>query len=278
MGLKEILVHVDTAPNVEDRIETAAKLAREHGAVLTGLFIISKPRVPGDIRAQILSDFTANQEKSASAAADRAEQLFREVTARAGVATDWYRAEGNPAETLCLHGRYADLVILGQHHPDYPVPAGAEEIPVQPIMSTGRPIFLLPYEASFRSYGKRMAIAWDASRLAARAVGDALPLLQRAESVTILIVNPDGGPAGRGNVAGAAIRHYLARHEVDATVQHLKGEATDASRKLQDGAAEAGADTVVMGAYGHVRWRELVLGGVTAHMMRNAKTAVLMSH
>ncbi len=278
MALKEILVHVDTAPSVGRRIKVAAALARTHGAVLTGLFVLSKPHIPEYIRSQMPGDFLDTQMKSAQRAAKEAERLFRELAGQAGVDLDWYCAEGNHAETLSLYGRYADLVVLGQRDPNHPIPAGAEELPVRPILTTGRPILLLPHDMTAVGVGKRIAIAWDASRLATRAVGDSLPFLQRAETVTILVVNPHGEPAGRGGVLGAAIRQYLARHGIQAGIRHIEGEPTEASRRLHDGAAEMNADLIVMGAYGHIRWRELVLGGVTAHMMRNSRVPVLMSH
>ena len=121
-------------------------------------------------------------------------------------------------------------------------------------------------------------VAWDASRLATRAVNDALPILRKASKVHLLAINPEGGREGHGDVPGADIGLHLARHGVKAEASSIHAEDLEAGDALLSRAADFGADLIVMGAYGHSRWRELVLGGVTRHLLNHMTAPVFMSH
>ena len=123
-----------------------------------------------------------------------------------------------------------------------------------------------------------MLVAWNASREAARAVNDALPILQRAATVVILAVNPHGGPRGHGEAPGADIALHLARHGVKAEAEWFQAEDLAVGEALLSRAADLSVDLVVMGAYGRTRVRELILGGATRAMLQAMTTPVFMSH
>ena len=278
MAIQDILVYVDASSHNQARLEAAVSMAKAQGSALTGLYVVNKPQIPEYIRAQMKPSFFERQQAAAMQAAVDAEKTFKDLTAAAGLETDWYVARGNQAEAISLHGRYADLVIIGQQDPEEAEKEGTEELPDRVVLSIGRPVLLLPYDGELETVGKHIAVAWDASRLAARAVSDALPFLQAADRVDILVVNAHGGAAGRGTAVGSAICKYLTRHGVDASAQHVYGDESDDGAKLHAHAVELGADMIVMGAYGHARWREVALGGVTQYMLRHTKVPVLMSH
>jgi len=118
-------------------------------------------------------------------------------------------------------------------------------------------------------------VAWDGSREAARAIADAMPLLERAVHVTVLAVNP--GP-DLGDEPCADITLHLARHNVPAEAAHMVSEDLDTADALLSRAADLSVDLIVMGAYGRRRLRDLVMGSVTGHLLRHMTVPVLMSH
>ena len=123
-----------------------------------------------------------------------------------------------------------------------------------------------------------MALKSILSRKATRAVNDAMPLLETADSVTVLVINPIGGIDGHGEEPGADIALHLARHGVNATAEHMVAEDISVGDMLLSRCANAGADLLVMGAYGHSRMRELILGGATRNILQHMTVPVLMSH
>jgi nucleotide-binding universal stress UspA family protein len=148
----------------------------------------------------------------------------------------------------------------------------------QALFSSGRPVLVVPHSGRFEAVGRTVLIGWNASREAARAANDALPLIAGAESATVLVVNPSEAPGGDGAEPGAAIALHLARHGLRATAEHVVAPQVDDGEMLLNQAADLGADLLVVGAYGHSRLRELVLGGVTRTLLRQMTIPVMMSH
>jgi nucleotide-binding universal stress UspA family protein len=136
----------------------------------------------------------------------------------------------------------------------------------------------VPYAGDGATLGETVLVAWNASREAARAVNDALPLLQQARAVTVLAVNPLGGIAGDGDVPAADIALHLARHGVKAEAAHTVAPDIPEGDAILDYAADIGADLVVAGGYGHSRMREFVFGGVTRSLLTEMTVPVFLSH
>jgi nucleotide-binding universal stress UspA family protein len=227
---------------------------------------------------QIGDDVLNAQAAFAADAQAKAQALFEERVARDGVRGEWRGVAAEPLAALTLHGRYVDLVIVGQRDPSGEDASDDPTVPDHLILSLGRPVLVIPYSGSFPEVGKTVLVSWDASRLATRAVNDALPLLLGAKRVCVLAVNPHGGEDGHGQIPSADICLHLARHGVKAEAEHLYADDIDVGDVLLDRAADIGADLIVSGAYGHARWRELVLGGVTRHLLRHMTVPVLMTH
>jgi nucleotide-binding universal stress UspA family protein len=136
----------------------------------------------------------------------------------------------------------------------------------------------VPYTGRFAVSAKRVLIAWDAGREAARAVSDALPILKRAQAVEVAVFDPEREPVNHGEQPGADIGLYLARHGVKVSVARQSGAGFEVGAQILSRAADTSADLIVMGAYGHSRVRELVLGGVTRTILGAMTVPVLMSH
>jgi nucleotide-binding universal stress UspA family protein len=277
MTYKTILLHLDPHARSAEHVGLAFKLAGKFGAHLVGLYAPGPPRIPSYALAEAGPALRQALEQHRAEAARNAEKLFREAIAKQGDArVEWRAAEGETAFALRLNARYADLVISPQAEPaDEPE---ARLLPHEIVLAAGRPVLFVPYAGRFADTGRRVLIAWDGGREAARAVSDALPFLARAESVEVSVFDPERAPGKHGEQPGADIALYLSRHGVKVTVHRQSGAGYDVGAQILSRAADAAADLIVMGGYGHARVRELVLGGVTRTILESMTVPVLMSH
>jgi nucleotide-binding universal stress UspA family protein len=204
--------------------------------------------------------------------------LFEDLVGRQYLSAEWRSASGYPAQEVAVHGRYADLIILGQLDPDDPWSPLLHPRPEEVALMAGRPILVVPYAGAFERVGQRVLVGWDASREATRAVSDAMPLLTAAASVTVITVDAEQSGDGHGEIPGADIALHLARHGVVAKVERTTSAGIGVGNALLSWASDMEADLLVMGAYGHSRVRELLLGGATRTVLASATSPVLMAH
>jgi nucleotide-binding universal stress UspA family protein len=284
MSFKDILVGLDSARPARGRIELAAALAERFGAHLIGLNVtlpVEAPRPRGYFDyfdRSLLDPLYRIYQQKIEAESEATRRLFDEIANRRGLSAEWRSAAGYPSETTALHGRYADLIVLGQLDPDDTQAALLRPLPEEVALAVGRPILVVPYTGAWEAIGRRVLVGWDASREATRAVNDAMPLLAGAEAVTILVVDPSDGPTGHGEVPGADIALHLARHGVKATIETTVSAGIGAGNALLSRASDFEADLLVMGAYGHSRVRELLLGGATRTVLESMTLPILMAH
>jgi len=276
MGLKDLVVHIDSGRAVDKRLEAAIGMAQAHDAHLTGLYVIPTTDFPAFM--EVPSAFATIQKvrEHRQREAETAESIFEAATKRAGMSAEWRCVEGELIEKLGESGRYADLVILGQHNPD--AHDANQGLADRLVLDMGRPCLVIPYIGVRETLGRCVLVAWNARREAVRAVNDALPMLQRADRVVVLSVNPAVGEAGEGDIPSADICHHLARHGVKVEADTTIAKDIDVASLLLSHAADMGADLMVMGAYGHSRLREMVLGGVSREILQTMTVPVLMSH
>jgi len=208
----------------------------------------------------------------------RSKRCFEHISGLRGVSAEWREFPEAVGVDAAVHARYADLAILGQLDPDSDEPDTIRPRPEHVALASGRPILVVPYAGNFPNLGRRIVIGWNASREAARAVNDAMPLLAAAEIVTVLIIDPRDGPRAHGELPGVDISLHLARHGVKAEIERTVSADLPIGEALLSRAADLGADLLVMGAYGHSRARELLLGGATRSLLRSMTLPVLMSH
>ena len=279
MKLCDILVHLDTLPQARIRLDSAIALARQHGAHLTALQVIDVA-VPvmamgdGGGGGAVIAELMEQMRQSALVAGQKLKAAFEAALAREGVMGEWRQVEGTTPEILALHGRYADLLVLGQDDPESDHAGLLEAV----LFDSGRPVLAIPFAGQFKSIGKRVLVGWNASREASRAVHDALPLLAKAESACVFLANPKRGLGAHGEEPGADIARHLARHGLKVEVAKAVADDVADSALLLNHASDMGADLLVMGAYGHSRLREFILGGVTRSLLREMTVPVLLSH
>ena len=274
-----IIVHLDNAKRRAETLNVALGVADAFDSHLVALYAPGLPRIPSGALAEGASVVRELEYERMREAAQRSEREFKNaVHRRGGDKTEWRHAKGDALSAIRLSARYADLVVMGQ--PDrYNADMDEPQVtfPGDVVMSVGRPVLFVPYAGQFRSLGSRVLVAWNASREAARAVSDALPFLTRAQRVEVVAFDPERS-SEHGEVPGADIALYLARHGVKANAAQQTGTKIDVGAQILSRAADVEADLIVMGGYGHSRFRELVLGGATRTLLESMTAPVLMSH
>ncbi|WP_116137714.1 universal stress protein [Trinickia diaoshuihuensis] len=275
MSYKTLLVHIDDSTRSEARTAFACDLALKYEAHLIGLYVVCQDVLRPILTGEESVDLGANEARHARQAND-AQTRFTAVAQRAGCPFEWRAPSGPSVETAVLHARHADLLVLGQEDPENPATHVARHFVEDVVMSAGRPAVVLPHAGRIATFGESVLVAWDSGREAARALADAVPLLKRARFVTVVTVSkrPEDSTAEDMDVAG-----YLERHGVRASfasVPRQSGMGTGAT--LLNQLSDRHADLLVMGAYGHARARERVLGGVTHTLLETMTVPVFMSH
>lgn len=275
MALKDLLVHVNNARSAKVVVGAAASLADRHSAHIVGLGIRPPLDMPRYASARLPESVVEIMEAREKELLDAAEEVFNSTTAHTGLQdrSEWRIELGNPLEVLSLHARYADLTIVAQHETgggDGRFADLAEDV----LVSSGRPLLMVPFIGAPDTIGEKVIVAWNASREASRAVADAMPILDSAREVEIFIASGND----IGDLPGADIAAHLARHGIDVTVYETPTNNVSVGDALLNRASETGADMIVMGGYGRSRFREFVLGGVTRHMLQHMTVPVLMSH
>lgn len=275
MSYKTLLVHIDDSARSEARTAFACDLALKYGAHLIGLYVICQDVLRPLMTGAESLDLGANEARHAQRMSD-AQAQFTAIAQRTGCQFEWRAPRGPSVETAVLHARHADLLVLGQEDPENPATHIARYFVEDVIMSAGRPAVVLPHAGRVATFAESVIVAWDGGREAARALADAVPLLKRARFVTVVSVSkrPEESTADEIDVAG-----YLERHGVRASfvsVPRQPGMGTGAT--LLNQISDRHADLLVMGAYGHARARERVLGGVTHTLFETMTVPVFMSH
>jgi nucleotide-binding universal stress UspA family protein len=271
MTLKDILVHVDTTRAGRDRLQLAANLAKRFDAYLTGVFVVPPPDVPvppdaGGAAIELVSLIAIIEHE-----ADVAEEEFSTTLKREHIRGEWHKDRGIAEPMVARRAETADLVVLGQYDAARP---GGIVAPEDVVLSCGRPVLLVPYAGKFRTVGENVLVAWKETREAARALHDALPLLAINKSLLLLTIEK------KRKVAEPEIDPvaHLARHGLEAKRELDRGETLDPADAILSRAADFGADMIVMGAYGHSRLREMIVGGTTRDILDHMTVPVLMSH
>ncbi|WP_144156211.1 universal stress protein [Paraburkholderia sp. BCC1885] len=275
MTCKTLLVQLDDSPHSAARTDFALDLARQYGAHLIGLYVVCQ-ELTRPIFLHAEGTWVTTSERRRHVNRETAEARFLAAGERAGLAVEWRAPAGPAVETAILHARHADLLILGQYDPwessSYVSLHFVEDV----VMSSGRPAIVLPFAGAVRSFAQSVLIAWDGSRESARSVADALPVIKAAKFVTVMTVQQhpsSGGPAGL-DIAG-----WLDRHGINAGfADTAAGDGVSTGAVLLNMVADLRADLLVMGAYGHPRIQERLLGGVTDTMLHSMTVPVLMSH
>ncbi len=270
--IKDIVVNLSVGEGGGPAADYAVSLASALEAHIAGIAFVYDPIVP--VLSIGYSDtLRRDNEVAAKAAIDH----FVQVTSHAGVSAEPLTVTASFADAGDQFGRiarYFDLAVVGQTEPE---PRAIEvKIAESALFDSGRPVIFVPYIHKAPLKLDHVMVCWDASRPAARAVADAMPLLDRSGRVEVVTVANE--PGKQKGIKGVDMGRHLARHGLNVEVKRITRDGISVADVLLSHVNDADVDFIVMGGYGHSRLREFVLGGVTHSILRTMTVPVLMSH
>jgi nucleotide-binding universal stress UspA family protein len=278
MTYRTIAVYLDDSKHCKGRIDVATQLARRFDAHLMGMYVTEPIPDAHALQDPWLAERLATRSRAAAERCEIARALF---DGRAGE-IDAARREFREIDTDAVDGMnslYADLIIVGQNDPDERSLTTSSGFAELLTLTAGRPVLFVPYfTETFPTLGTRVLVAWNGSREATRAVIDALPVLKKAARVTAIVVNAKRDRKEHIDIPAADISLFLARHGVKVEATQSVTDEISVGDELLVRVADGAFDLLVMGAYGHSRLREIVLGGVTQTLLQHMTVPVLMSH
>ncbi len=279
MKYKNILIHLDHSSGCRNRLEAAFGLARKFDAQVTGLFVVPNYIVPSYVEAQISVDLITDVTEKAMARASETLAGYRKLAKDTGVDMQGHVIEGQLIPILREHSKYADLLVLGQDHPEDADNASyglADAL----LFEGACACLVVPHSGKLATPGKRVLLTWNASRESAHALREAMPLLSEAETIVVLSSEPDDGDndLARGHPHARELDRFLRSHGIEAVSSGISDPDRSATDAIIGQAVEMNADLIVMGAYGHARLREIILGGVTHDLLKQSQLPLLMAH
>jgi nucleotide-binding universal stress UspA family protein len=282
MTPRTILAVLEGGPSSETSLRAAFALAGQWGGHVTALCVRPDPRdaaylVTDTVSGRVVEDVLRAIERDAETRAAEARGLFDRVLAEAGLAGAKHKPTaaleivvGAEAEVVAGFGRTADLIVVPRAQRETQSEIALEAA----LFSSGRPVLVTPAEPAAQ-LAERVVVLWNDTVEAARAATAAMPFLARAGGIEIVLVKEDGDDA---QASAGRLAANLLRHGVAAAVTALDAGSKPVMEVIAGFLAKREPSLVVMGAYGHSRLREFVLGGVTRHMLAAPGPALLMAH
>ncbi|NTG40879.1 universal stress protein [Rhizobium rhizogenes] len=279
MSYKTILVILDTPDNAKVAVDFAAAFAKEHGAHIVGLHaeivstvpLVAPMEIPDPVAVQALQDMAHSQ-------AVEVEQLFRAKMEREGLDYEWRSftsTVGYGSEPLIESARSADLLVAVQ--PD-PSRSSDSNVDVESFLfESGRPVLMIPYILTQPKPIRRVLIAWNGSKEAARATFDAMPLLKAADTVEIFSVDTSESSKHSPTETSREIGATLERHGVRATLTTESCGGKTPSQVIENRLADNSIDLLVMGAYTHSWLWQLIFGGTTRTLLKSMTAMTLLA-
>lgn len=275
MSYKTILVNLGEAYQPRSLLHAAAAIAEREKSYVIGLYVMppSEVRFSNAVEA-VLVDFGEDQTQFRQKISG-ARQAFEKIILEAGIEGEFRTIdalERKVAPILVEHARQSDLLVIEQSNS----PARrsfSEEI----VVSAGRPTLLIPLDSKAVPIAERVLVGWNGSRESARAIFDGIPLLRAAKEVLVLQVTPESARSAHHESSGIDLTKTLARHGINLRPHDIRS-SQEAGLALLEHAEGWGAGLLVMGAYGHPRYREFILGGATRTVLEKTTIPVLFSH
>ena len=275
--IKDVVVNLNGGEGPDVAADYAISLAQSFGAYVVGVAFVYEPVIPGSLLGGIPTDLIEVQREENTKAGKAAIARFEAAIKAAGISAETRLLDASIAGASDLFGRIArrfDLTVVGQAHGEQ---GASEELLIEgALFGSGRPVVIVPRSQTQPLKLDRVQVCWDGSRPAARAIGDAMPLFTRAKSIEIVVVTGERDKSGE--ITGANMKRHLERHGIHTEVKRVAAGSAGVQDAILTHATNNGADFLVMGAYGHSRLREFILGGVTRSILKSMPVPVLMSH
>jgi nucleotide-binding universal stress UspA family protein len=277
MSIKNILVAYNGLPGSDAALTGAVLMQKFYGAHLTGLFAHGNPFLSRQMKPWMPRKIQEAVMEVADSPNSEVQEKFRAVCA--DVPEDklhWIDSGGSVQRTVARYARLFDITVLGMHESSLEANMSHIEIyPDRVTFDSGRPVIVFPANHEGSVFGQRAVVAWDGGRAAARALADAMQILETEDEVEVVSV---GRSPLEGSLPGIDVEKILARHDVKVKLTQLPRSKKPIADTLVDHCEATGASLLVMGAYEHSPLREGLIGGVTHDISLRARIPVLMSH
>jgi nucleotide-binding universal stress UspA family protein len=275
--IKDIIVNLSVGAERDVAADYALSVAGTLDAHVAGVSFAYEPVIPGTLFEEAVAEVIEAQRAESREAAAAAKAKFEEAARRAAVSAECRQLDATLVGAADLFGRMArrfDLSVVAQSEPDK---TSSQDLIIEAgLFESGRPILVVPYIQTAPFALDHVMVCWDGSRAAARAIGDALPLLTRAKAIDVVVATGEKGKSE--DIPGADIMHHLARHGLKVELRRIPLGDVDVANVILSQAADTDTDLIVMGGYGHSRWREFVLGGATRGILKSMTVPTFMSH
>lgn len=279
MAIKDLLVAYNDDEGARNALKFGIQMAQKYDAALTGIYVYMPRTYGGSVKKWIPEDVLERVAEAEADSAGEIEKAFHaQVKASGHTGEIHFHIETGRADlTLARTARYHDLLLIGQF-----VGALTQERaslqPEQLIQRAGTPVVIVPPGYKVRPFKEEAAVAWDASRSAARALSDAMQILETKKKLDILTVAPDGEEERHGDMPERDIVAHLKRHGVNAAHVNLEAGEHRVGQAILAHCAKTDPDVLVMGAFGRSKFGVMLFGGVTQHILENMTVPLLMSH
>lgn len=273
MTYRTILLQMFEDPNLDQRLAAAVGLAERFHAHLVGLTVAPSPVMPfgyGEAAAYVGPEIFEAQREANHAIAERLHAAFDKALAATSLSSIWRDEEGDPPSLYSRAAHTVDLVVTGQEVGDA-LDAIAPNVTEYLVTEAGGPVLMLPASGLGEIKASKVVVGWNGSKESRRAVADAMPFLKAAETVWLATV---GDPEA---VSYDRAKRMLGRHDITVEDLVIEDSGQEAGAVILERAQSLDANLLVMGAYGHSRLRELILGGATRHVLHNATMPVVFS-
>ncbi len=271
MAIKDILVYLDNDTNCANRITSTAKLCSKLGAHLAGLYSYRMLKVHPYPYTYLPNSAFDTMDENARQQHEETKALFADNTAAEDIAGEFRSVNDQLSNALSIQSRYADLLVVpGRYGNNSNLNQDFELAEILPISAC--PVLVLPEDQPAPTQlPKRVLVAWNGSHESARALSLAMPIINQAEQIDLVSVASNEAEA-------SDIAKHLTHHGINVNVHLVEGNSTNAGKTILNQAITLESELVVMGAYGHSRFREQVLGGATEYMIGHSSLPVLFSH
>ncbi|ESR26708.1 universal stress protein [Lutibaculum baratangense] len=275
MAIKDLAVAYNASANANAALKMAVQMCKKYGAALTGLYARAPIRFEGNVQRWISDDIMESLRSAENETAKEIGQKFRDQASAEGMtgSIEFVSDEGLPNAVIARQARYHDLLLLGQFSD--PSDAGRNVRAEDLVLRAGRPLLIVPVNYEVRPFEEYAVVAWDGSRPAARALSDAMQILETKRRIDVVSVTSGDG---NGTKRVDNVITHLKKHGVDARAVPLKATREGVGGTILGYCTEQKPDILVMGAYGHAKLREDLFGGTTRHILEHMNVPVVMSH
>jgi nucleotide-binding universal stress UspA family protein len=279
MAIKDLLVAYDGNESSRRAVRFAVQMAKKYGASITGLHVYSEEKFESHVRRWIPKQVLQNLHEAQLDVEKSIEQSFNEEIKAAGFKgkTNWIIHQGRPDTLMPRYARYFDMLIAGQFSNVDQMGSGslsAEGL----LLRSGKPLIVVPRTYEAKPFKEEAVVAWDGSRSAARALTDAMQILETKKRLEVIRLIESDDKKERRVLPEHDLISHLQAHGINAELVQLKPEGRSTGQTTLDRCKEVQPDVLVMGAYGRGSFGALIFGSTAQYVLTHMEVPVLMSH